>query len=211
MSDAAAGLPLRVIKLGGSLLALGDLGDRLATWRGQQAAARDILVVGGGADVERLRDSQEALGLSDESAHWKAIALMSENSRSVAERLPGVSATDDLAVAITTATSKGLCVLDAACLLAEVPSTLLPRNWDVTSDSIAAFVAQRIQANELVLLKSSLPLPHQSTLRSLAASGFVDAFFENLALAIPHVTCVNLRSRHLESVSIEAPRHAHSA
>ena len=61
----------------------------------------------------------------------------------------------------------------------------LPHGWHVTSDSIAAWVAARLSARRLVLLKSLDGVPGTSgdivaeaPLRSPALAGIVDEYFE---------------------------------
>lgn len=71
--------------------------------------------------------------------------------------------------------------------------TALPASWDVTSDSIAAYVASVLQADELILLKSCLP-DGDSHMRDLAEVGYVDRYFPKAGQNIRHIRCVNLRA-----------------
>jgi hypothetical protein len=73
-----------------------------------------------------------------------------------------------------------------------VPGTRLHASWDVTSDSIAARVAEVRGAAELVLLKSTLR-SDLSSLTEWANAGLVDAFFPQAAVKLPRVRLVNLR------------------
>ena len=73
--------------------------------------------------------------------------------------------------------------------------------WQVTSDSIAAHVALRLGAAELVLLKSILPVgrfQHRTTGRL----GFVDAHFPTAVGALP-VRIVNLRDADFAECRLE--------
>ena len=72
------------------------------------------------------------------------------------------------------------------------PDEPSPRSWDVTSDSIAAQLARRLGAVELVLLKSGLP-PRGSDVRDATAAGYVDAHFPQASRAV-RVRCVDLRT-----------------
>jgi aspartokinase-like uncharacterized kinase len=67
-----------------------------------------------------------------------------------------------------------------------VPGQRLPVGWHVTSDSIAARVADVVGASELVLLKSKLPDGGES-------SEFVDEYFETAAANLSRLRAVNLR------------------
>ena len=74
----------------------------------------------------------------------------------------------------------------------------LPCTWQVTSDSIAARVAARIGADELVLLKSTLPSA-ASDLEYWSRHGFVDGYFASAAAGLA-VRAVNLRdTRYAEA------------
>jgi hypothetical protein len=192
--------PLRVVKLGGSLLDLCDWSDRLRAWRATQRPARDIIVVGGGTLVDELRAAQIQTGFSDEAAHWRAIDLMSQNARAVCKTLSDVVWTDDLkSIEDVVAVSQPVVFDPANFLHSDTGSGALPANWHVTSDSIAARVAQCCGARELVLLKSALP-PADCSRADLAASGYADRFFARSVAEVPIVRCVNLRAAQAPSV-----------
>ena len=67
----------------------------------------------------------------------------------------------------------------------------LPLGWHVTSDSIAAWLAKRLAATELVLLKSALPAA--DSVEDLSRSGYCDAYFRTALAGVAVVRCVNLR------------------
>jgi aspartokinase-like uncharacterized kinase len=72
-----------------------------------------------------------------------------------------------------------------------LPGQRLPHNWSVTSDSIAARLAESLPSDELVLLKSLEPPARE--LSDLAAVGFVDLHFPVAAAAAVPCRFVNLR------------------
>jgi aspartokinase-like uncharacterized kinase len=70
----------------------------------------------------------------------------------------------------------------------------LPQTWAVTSDAIAARVAEQLGATRLVLLKS-VPVPADVDWRAAARLGLVDATFPQVVeRAGLQATAVNLRS-----------------
>ena len=69
----------------------------------------------------------------------------------------------------------------------------LPTSWDVTSDSIAAYVASQLQAQELVLFKST-SLPANTNRAQAAHTGLIDGYFEQAAATIENIRWVNLRT-----------------
>lgn len=174
---------VRVIKLGGSLLGGPQLATRFQAWLLEQPPLANVLVVGGGGVVDRLRARDRAEGLDPSDAHWLAIAAMSDSARAVAKLLgevPLVRWSEALQLR-----APGLEILDVDRFLRDDArgDDPLPESWDVTSDSIAARLASRLGADELVLLKSA-PAPTPSDFGSLSASGYVDACFPRVAVGL---------------------------
>jgi aspartokinase-like uncharacterized kinase len=182
----------RVIKLGGSLLDWPELPANFARWLAQQRPAAQMVVAGGGRLVESLRELDRAGGFPPEMSHWLAVRAMGLTAALAAELLDGATLTTSLD-ALDTADAGRLHVFDVERFLREDAgaSDALPCGWEVTSDSIAAQVARRIDADELVLLKSALPAGPFDR-KALAQSGFVDAYFPRASCGLA-VRIVNLR------------------
>jgi aspartokinase-like uncharacterized kinase len=53
----------------------------------------------------------------------------------------------------------------------------IPPSWDVTSDSLAAWLARRLSAERLVLVKSCAPPKGKPDMAQLSKKGIVDAAF----------------------------------
>jgi aspartokinase-like uncharacterized kinase len=89
----------------------------------------------------------------------------------------------------------GIPILDChAFLCAEGErETNLPHTWDATSDSIAAYVARRVGARRLVLLKSTDDPTHGNWVEA-ARLGIIDSCFARAAGSDLAVDVVNLRS-----------------
>ena len=68
----------------------------------------------------------------------------------------------------------------------------LPENWDTTTDSLAAWLARVVGAQELVLFKSMTPSLKYTTPRDWAEQGIVDAAFADALLGSVSVQIVNL-------------------
>jgi aspartokinase-like uncharacterized kinase len=133
-SPGTGNVPL-VVKLGGSLYT--SVPDIVPLF---QSSGHPLLVVpGGGPFANAVRQA----GLDDETAHWEAIVAMDQYGRYVASF--GLPVTDRLAVPDRT-----IIFLPGRCLREQDP---LPHSWDVTSDTIAAWVAAELRLN-LLLIKS---------------------------------------------------------
>jgi hypothetical protein len=124
-----------VVKLGGSLHhRVPDIVPLLCK------SERPLLVIpGGGLFADAVRQEQVA----DDAAHWMAIAGMDQYAWIIASH--GMRTTDILAVPETTAV-----FLPYISMRQRDP---LPHSWDVTSDSIAAWIAAELGI-ELLVLKS---------------------------------------------------------
>lgn len=186
---------IRVVKLGGSLLDLPDLRERIADWLAAQRPAVNVLIVGGGAAVDRLREQHRLGRLDDEQAHWAAVQVMRENARRLLDERV-IDAAWLERIEPLSDEPPGLFALDPLRFLREVDPRLaggsLPATWEVTSDTIAARVAVALRADELVLLKSTTA-PPGATLEALAALGHVDPRLPNEARSL-RVIVVNLRA-----------------
>ena len=165
-------MPEVVIKLGGSLLAHVEQLDLVLDAIAVAARSRRLLVVGGGgpfADV--VRDIDRRIGLSNDAAHWMAILAMDQYAHLLASRLARGG--------IVTTARDAARVLDANGIPVLAPSQWLsaadplPHSWDVTGDSIAAWVAGRVRARELVLVKAP----------GAAAEDVVDRYFATVVPA----------------------------
>jgi aspartokinase-like uncharacterized kinase len=196
-------LPIVLFKLGGSLLTLPDLGDRVRAALQQRPHARGLLVVGGGAAAEVVREWDRRHHLGDALAHQLAIKAMSVTAFLAAAILEQARVAASLGEIHAAWEDGGLPVLLAESMLAalESPTDRLPPSWDVTSDSIAAWLAPRTGADELVLLKSA-DLP-AGGIAAAVRSGMVDRCFPDLIEAVPKLSWVNLRSSDLRFVDCD--------
>ncbi len=151
-----------VVKLGGSLhQKIPEIVPLLCQ------SGRPLLVVpGGGLFADAVRQEQ----VDDDAAHWMAIAAMVQYAWVIASH--GMRATDILAVPETTAV-----FLPYITMRQRDP---LPHSWDVTSDTIAAWIANELGI-ELLVLKSvdgiSLNGIHQERVTIPIISETVDPFF----------------------------------
>ena len=200
-------MPLILYKLGGSLLTLPDLDSRLMVLFRQPlpaplavTASRPVaraLLVGGGptADVVREWDRRHRLG--DQRSHDLAVAAMGLNARFVKSLLPAAEwATKRNSIGRPRAGGR-VAVLDPQAVFDEAErqaAVRLPRSWDVTSDSLAAFLAIEWGARAIVLVKST-PRPGRKNVLEAARRGLVDKHFPELAPRIPVIAWVNLRAR----------------
>lgn len=167
MTAAMSAAPLWVVKLGGSLWRAPEL--RL--WLDILAAARRVRVVvvpGGGPFADAVRDAQPALGFGDRAAHRMALLAMEQYGTALADLEPR------LTPARTVADLRGLPSPTLWMPLPLADGADVAESWDVTSDTLAVWLAGALAADCAVLVKSA-PLPEApSPARRLAADGVVD-------------------------------------
>lgn len=140
-----------VVKVGGSQARLETL-PALCAVLAEAALGRSLLVVpGGGAWADVVREHAARFPLSDSTAHWMAILAMDQFGLLLADLTPGCRAVRSLGEARAAWKEGGAAVLLPHDWLRRADP--LPHSWDVTSDSIAAWVAAEVEASLLVLLK----------------------------------------------------------
>ena len=185
-----------VIKVGGSLLAHeGRLAAVLAAIGAAARTRRTLIVPGGGPFADAVRDLDRRIGLSDDAAHWMAVLAMDQYAHVLVDKLPNsasVSSRDEITAALD---AGRVPVLAPAQWLRDADP--LPHSWDVTSDSIAAWVAGEVRAGQLILVKPpgatgtlvdsyfTRALPAGVAVSTIAADR-LDAIEAALAMAIPH-------------------------
>ena len=136
---------LTVVKVGGGLgdsalpglcTALGELGER-----------HPLIVVPGGAGfADAVRDADRRFELRAATSHRMAILGMEQFGWLLSDLIPGAVRCAGLPQVRAGRTT--------VLLPAGLPLDRLPASWKVTSDSIAAWVAGRIGAGRLVLVKA---------------------------------------------------------
>ena len=186
-----------IIKLGGSLLGVPDLASRLKNYLHDFSRPRPILIVGGGAAVDLLRDWDRVYNIGEEDCHWLALRVLSTNARLVEKIMPDeLRLVDTPADCLDAWTTGRIPVYDPYHYIADIDEAShepLPRRWRVTSDSIAASMAHHFGAPELVLLKS-VTLPDRTSIVEAARDGIVDPHFPVVARHISRVAAYNLRA-----------------
>jgi 5-(aminomethyl)-3-furanmethanol phosphate kinase len=182
---------LVVFKLGGSLLTCPDLADRVLAVVRLRPGARVLIVVGGGEAADVVRAWSRLHALPEDDAHWIAIRSMSVTRALVRQMLP------DSEEVVSTSEAESIWESERKPLLLDVESYLrqveaaeadaLPHSWDVTSDSIAAWIASHWSADELVLLKST-PLAPGVSLTLAQRRELVDVHFPRIAPHVPRIS-----------------------
>ncbi len=166
---------LTVVKVGGSLVADRDRLRRILASLADGEDGPVAIVPGGGALADAVRTTQGALGFSDPLAHRLALDAMAGMARIFAALEPRLVVTQEPGACLA---AGAVPVWDPSPLAAGHPD--IPESWEVTSDSLALWLATGLGAARCLLVKSVDPAPG-GALADLARAGLVDAAFPSFA------------------------------
>lgn len=171
-----------VVKVGGSLLADPCRLARILAGLCDPRSGPVVVVPGGGPYADAVRADQAALGFDDARAHRLALDAMGRMATHVAGLEPALTVAATVPACAAILAAGGTPVWDPVALRAGHPG--IPESWDVTSDSLALWLAAEIGAAACILIKS-VPPPPGMDWTALAGLGFVDAAFPVFARAFP--------------------------
>jgi len=163
---------LAIVKLGGSHAT----GPHLKDWLTAIAAEAGSIVIvpGGGPFADAVRTSQASIGYDDRAAHAMALMAMAQFG----------CALESLNPALRQAASRSAIL--RALRDCKVPvwspepmarAAALPETWDLTSDSLAAWLAGALGAGRLLLVKHGRFEGAAIDAHDLVARGVVDPLF----------------------------------
>jgi len=139
-----------VLKVGGSLAEYPSILKRLCKELASFAEDHEILIVpGGGGFADAVRDFDETHGLSNTAAHKMAILTMDQFGLFLSDIIPNSYVSYSLRKSKSSPKGTLPIFLPSRFIFRKDP---LEHNWDVTSDSIAAYIAGVLPAEKLVLL-----------------------------------------------------------
>ncbi len=183
---------MKVIKLGGSLLSdptvLKQCLNHISTTVKDNKQSL-VIVPGGGVFADLVRTTQNKWNFDDKVAHSMAILAMQQ----MACLLNGLQPSFVFANSITEIQKislKGSVIIWSPCI-SELNAATINNNWDVTSDSLAAWLATQLDATELVLVKSA-NIPKKVDLQQMQEQGIVDKEFSRFSQETDYkITLIN--------------------
>lgn len=163
-------MTLLVVKLGGSTAGRIEMEQWIAVLA--SATLPLVIVPGGGPFADQVRVLQKEMHFSDAAAHEMAILAMEQFAIVIAERHPRLQparSLDDLEA-----------ILAGGGVPVWLPSQMtrnadIAQSWDITSDSLAAWLCRQIGSRHLLLCKQVDPESLPEGLQALVDNGVVDA------------------------------------
>jgi aspartokinase-like uncharacterized kinase len=174
---------MRVIKLGGSLFHTPELRQWLELLDSASQQDTVVIVPGGGPFADEVRHAQRLHRFSDSSAHHMALLAMAQFGLLIADLAPE-SQIFYYPQQDPQQLPPGLHVwLPDRSLL---DSSEISHSWDVSSDSLALWLSQELEADELVMIKRSTVV--SSRIQALIQHGVIDKGFTSLYQRKPVLT-----------------------
>ncbi len=165
---------MKVVKLGGSLLT-----DQVALQYClqclEQSQHQCVIVPGGGVFADLVRQQQQCMSLNDRTAHRMALLAMQQTALVFQALEPDLMLCNQVEQIKTLLRQSHSVIWNADII--ELDQDGVAASWDVTSDSLAAWLALKLKASELYLVKSA-QVPDYSHLTEIIDAGLVDKGLE---------------------------------
>ncbi len=162
-----------VVKVGGSLATAEALPfwlDVLSSYGGGEV----VVVPGGGPFAELVHESQAYWKFDDSSAHFMALLAMTQFGLMLSGMQPDLVPVERKEDIERVLASRGVPIWLPTEMVTDDDS--IEHSWEVTSDSLAAWLAGRLGASRVLLVKS-VEVDNDLPVRELARQGIVDACF----------------------------------
>jgi dihydroneopterin aldolase len=170
-----------VVKLGGSTAGHDEMKVWIAALAGSSLPL--VIVPGGGPFADQVRSAQKGMGFSDAAAHAMAILAMDQFGHVIVDSHKRFSAARSIEE-IEQASAVGKIPVWLPSALA-TPAQDIPASWEITSVSLAAWLAGKLGAEALLLVKQSRAFTGDDGVADLMARGIVDTY---LAAMLPAAT-----------------------
>lgn len=160
-----------VIKLGGSLIGSQELNHWLQIIA-EQGDGKVIIVPGGGIFADAVREAQKLSAMDDKTAHQLAVMSMDQFGVMMAGINPGLATgASELELAERGWQHRGIVWLPSKMVMAD---DAIAASWDVTSDSLAAWLAHKVGAAHLLIVKSLKPSSKTLSIKEITDQDVVD-------------------------------------
>ena len=163
-----------IVKLGGSLSRSDTLVKCLNSVEQKYPDRAVVIVPGGGAFADQVRLAQHRWQFDDKTAHRMAILAMQQ----MAFLIKGLKGNFSIARSVTDIRKQlhQQKIVIWSPDIGELDNAAIQASWNITSDSLAAWLAGVLSAKELILVKSAI-INSSFSLQQLAKQNIVDNGF----------------------------------
>jgi aspartokinase-like uncharacterized kinase len=163
-----------VVKLGGSLMQSPYLQNWITviTELGQ---GKVVIVPGGGLFTDQVRVAQRRLQFDDLTAHKMALRAMEQFGlllQNMEPRLFPASSEMEISDLLI---SKHIPIWFPYDMVAD--NSEIQASWDITSDSLALWLTEQLNCQNLILVKSTIPKDNKYSAEFLSQEGYLDKAF----------------------------------
>lgn len=188
-----------VVKLGGSLLGSPEL-PRWLEMLVKISDGKVIIVPGGSVFANAVREAQALSGVDDATAHHLALLAMDQFGLLLTGINPRlVTASSELELAERGWQHRAIVWLPSKMVLAD---DTIPKSWNITSDSLSAWLANKIGAERLLLVKSKPLNTYEASpsvsLQTLIDDELVDEAFSDYCMA-QHIQTYLVHKTHYDA------------
>lgn len=148
---------------------------------------RFLIVPGGGSFADHIRSLDRAFNLSPSTSHKMALLAMDQYGLFLSEFLSSAV----LMQKIDRVGKERYVILLPSQFIFKVSEKILPHSWDVTSDSIACYIAAKIKASKFILVKD--------------VDGIYDDFEAEKKILLHRVKAAEIKNRELKCVDKMLP------
>lgn len=205
---------IHCIKIGGGLSSYPDeLRNLMKVLDNLSKSFQLLIIPGGGPFADIVRQMYRQYNVSETFAHWMAILAMDQYGFFLSNLSENAVKISSIEKAKELASKNKLAIFLPFCMLYEKDP--LEHSWEITSDSIAAYIASLINAESLILLKDVEGIfKHDPKLepseliaeldrhdfRAFEMQRCVDKYFPKI-LAQGNIRCWILNGRHPSRIS----------
>jgi len=161
-----------VLKLGGSLLSNTTLIQFLQL-ASQGGKGQVVIVPGGGVFAEQVRLTQKQWQYNDRTAHYMAILAMQQMALLFQGLCPDLRVVNQVTSILPSLQKNGIIW---SPLPDELDAAGIPASWDITSDTLSAWLAVELSIDHLIIVKSA-EIGENRSLEELSDFGIIDKSF----------------------------------
>lgn len=177
-----------VIKLGGSLMT--DAATLVQCLNTAETIKEKVVIVpGGGVFADQVRASQQQWQFDDGIAHEMAILAMKQMALLFKSLKPSFVLAENTSLIHQAMMNHPVVIWSPDPTVLDVST--IEASWNVTSDSLAAWLAGQLNAKELIVVKSA-DIPQNLTRQQMQDYGLVDKAFVDFTLSATYnITLLN--------------------